>query len=79
MPESVVEEFRQKGVEPRLVDMYKGMAIYEVPSTSVDDGTHFHFNGDVAADTYHKTDVDVELLKELGVSFEHTANELNIR
>ena len=31
------------------------MGVYEFPSSAIDDGTHFHFNGDIAADTYHKT------------------------
>ncbi|XP_025407339.1 cytosolic beta-glucosidase-like [Sipha flava] len=67
MPDHVFEHFKQKDVEPRLVDMYKGMAIYEVPSSAVEDEAQFNFNGDIAADSYHKTDVDVQLLKELGV------------
>jgi len=45
------------------------MGVYEFPSSAIEDSTHFNFNGDVAADTYHKTDEDVKLLKELGVSF----------
>ncbi|XP_025409616.1 myrosinase 1-like [Sipha flava] len=67
MPEHVFENLKQKDIEPRLVDMYKGMAIYEVPSSAVEDEAQFNFNGDIAADSYHKTDVDVQLLKELGV------------
>ncbi|KAE9532071.1 hypothetical protein AGLY_010273 [Aphis glycines] len=43
------------------------MGVYEFPSSAVEDGTHFNFDGDVAADSYHKTDIDVKLLKELGV------------
>ncbi|XP_026808428.1 myrosinase 1-like [Rhopalosiphum maidis] len=67
LPESVIEKHIQKGIKPRLADLYKGMGVYEFPSSAIEDGTHFNFNGDVAADTYHKTDVDVKLLKELGV------------
>ncbi|XP_060850731.1 myrosinase 1-like [Rhopalosiphum padi] len=67
LPESVIEKHIQKGVKPRLADLYKGMGVYEFPSSAIEDGTDFHFNGDVAADTYHKTDEDVKLLKELGV------------
>ncbi|XP_025207057.1 myrosinase 1-like [Melanaphis sacchari] len=67
LPKSVIEKYIQKDIKPRLADIYKGMGVYEFPSSSIEDGTHFHFNGDIAADTYHKTDVDVKLLKELGV------------
>ncbi|CAH1737227.1 unnamed protein product [Aphis gossypii] len=67
LPESVIEKHIQKGVKPRLADIYKGMGVYEFPSSAINDGTHFNFNGDVAADSYHKTDIDVKLLKELGV------------
>ncbi|XP_060872825.1 myrosinase 1-like [Metopolophium dirhodum] len=67
LPPSVIEKYIEKGVKPRLADIYKGMGVYEFPSTAINDGTHFNFNGDVAADTYHKTDIDVKLLKELGV------------
>ncbi|KAL5242694.1 hypothetical protein ACI65C_010104 [Semiaphis heraclei] len=67
LPPSVIEKYIQKGVKPRLADIYKGMGVYEFPSTAINDGTHFNFNGDIAADTYHKTDIDVELLKDLGV------------
>ncbi|XP_001946340.2 myrosinase 1 [Acyrthosiphon pisum] len=67
LPPSVIEKYIEKGVKPRLADLYKGMGVYEFPSTAINDGTHFNFNGDVAADAYHKTDTDVKLLKELGV------------
>ncbi|XP_050059089.1 myrosinase 1-like isoform X3 [Aphis gossypii] len=67
LPESVIEKHIQKGVKPRLADLYKGMGVYEFPSSAIEDGTHFNFNGDIAADSYHKTDIDVKLLKELGV------------
>ncbi|KAF0724107.1 myrosinase 1-like, partial [Aphis craccivora] len=67
LPESVIKKHIQKGVKPRLSDLYKGMGVYEFPSSAINDGTHFYFNGDIAADTYHKTDIDVKLLKELGV------------
>lgn len=68
MPSDVIEIYQQKGVQPRVVDNYKGMAVYEVPRSAFDDGdVNYNYNGDVAADTYHKTDVDIELLKELGV------------
>jgi beta-glucosidase/6-phospho-beta-glucosidase/beta-galactosidase len=79
MPNHVFEHFKQKDVEPRLVDMYKGMAIYEVPSSAVEDGTRFNFNGDIAADSYHKTDVDIQLLKELGVSTERSQRTISMR
>jgi len=58
-PTSVIEKYIEKGVKPRLADIYKGMGVYEFPSTAINDGTHFNFNGDVAVDTYHKTDIDV--------------------
>jgi len=68
MPQYVIEEYQQKGVQPRLVDTYKGMSIFEVPKTAVvADDIDYNFNGDIAADSYHKTDVDIKLLKELGV------------
>jgi beta-glucosidase/6-phospho-beta-glucosidase/beta-galactosidase len=79
MPEHVFENLKQKDIEPRLVDMYKGMAIYEVPSSAVEDEAQFNFNGDIAADSYHKTDVDVQLLKELGVSTEPTQGTISMR
>lgn len=68
MPASVIEEYQEKGIQPRLVEIYKGMGVYEVPrSAFVEDDINYNFNGDVAADAYHKTDTDVKLLKELGV------------
>ncbi|VVC28461.1 Glycoside hydrolase family 1,Glycoside hydrolase superfamily [Cinara cedri] len=63
----LIEEYKARGVHPRLVDEYKGMAVYEVPSSKVIDPEYFNFNGDITADTYHKIDTDVKLLKELGV------------
>jgi len=70
MPQYVIEEYQQKGVQPRLVDTYKGMSIFEVPKTAVvADDIDYNFNGDIAADSYHKTDIDIKLLKELGVGF----------
>jgi len=70
MPLSIIEEYKQNGVQPRLVDIYKGMGVYEVPKTAVVvDDINYNFNGDVAADSFHKTDTDVKLLKELGVIF----------
>lgn len=71
MPMSVIKEYERKGFKPRLIDIYKGMGVYEVPATAVDDDEDYNFNGDVAADAYHKTDTDVKLLKELGVGFKH--------
>jgi len=59
--------------------MYKGMGVYEFPSTSIDDGTHFNFNADVSADTYYKTDIDVKLLKELDVSSRQKCNSFNFQ
>jgi len=69
MPMSVVEKYKQKGVQPRLVDIYKGMGVFEVPAdvVVVDDINNQYFDGDIAADTYHQTDTDVQLLRELGV------------
>lgn len=68
---SVINEYKRIGVQPRLIDIYKGMGVYEIPKTAaavVDDiDSQRLFNGDVAADAYHKTDTDVMLLKELGV------------
>lgn len=74
MPMSVVKEYEQRGVKPRLIDMYKGMGVYEVPATAVAiDDVDYNFNGDIAADAYHKTDTDVKLLRELGVRFDNYA------
>lgn len=68
MPLSVINQYRRMGVQPRLVDIYKGMSVHRVPRTAVVvDDVDYDFTGDVAADAYHKTDTDVELLKELGV------------
>lgn len=72
MPMSVINEYKRNGVHPRLIDIYKGMGVYEIPKTAVvvdDIDSQTCFNGDVAADAYHKTDTDVMLLKELGVRF----------
>lgn len=70
MPMSVIKKYKQKGIQPRLVDIYKGMGVFEVPKTAVVvDDINYDFNGDIAADTYHKTDTDVQLLRELGVRF----------
>lgn len=70
MPADVIEMYKQKGVQPRVVDSYKGMAVYEVPRSAFDEvDVNYNYNGDVAADAYHKTDTDVELLKELGVRY----------
>jgi len=55
------------------------MGVYEFPSSAIEDGTHFNFNGDIAADSYHKTDIDVKLLKELGVSFKNKFNSSNFQ
>ncbi|KAL4121995.1 hypothetical protein QTP88_014410 [Uroleucon formosanum] len=46
------------------------------PPTTINDGTHFKFNGDVPADTYHKTDIDIKLLKKLGISLHHYDMEM---
>lgn len=67
VPEPILKKCKEQGIEPKLVHSYKGMPVYEVPSSTDVDGIHYDFNGDVAADTYHKTDTDVQLLKELGV------------
>lgn len=65
---SEIKKYQKKGIQPRLADVYKGMGVYKVPATAVVNGTNFDQNGDIAADTYYKTDSDVLLLKELGVS-----------
>ncbi|VVC33824.1 Glycoside hydrolase family 1,Glycoside hydrolase superfamily [Cinara cedri] len=67
MDTSLIEQYKCKGVQPRLVDEYKGMAVYEVPASKVIDEEYFNFNADIAADTYHKLDTDIQLLKDLGV------------
>jgi len=54
------------------------MGVYEFPSSSINDGTHFNFNN-IAADSYHKTDIDVKLLKEWGVSFKNKFNSSNYK
>ncbi|VVC43452.1 Hypothetical protein CINCED_3A008145 [Cinara cedri] len=68
MPSSLYNQYKAKGVQPRLADMYKGMPVYEIPATKIINESYFDYNGDVAADAYHKTDSDVALLKELGVN-----------
>lgn len=34
---SLIQEYNAKGVQLRLIDEYKGMAIYEVPASQVID------------------------------------------
>ncbi|VVC43453.1 Glycoside hydrolase family 1,Glycoside hydrolase superfamily [Cinara cedri] len=68
MPSSLYDQYKAKGGQPRLVDEYKGMPVHEISATKIIDESYSDYNGDVAADAYHKTDTDVALLKELGVN-----------
>lgn len=73
----VVEEYKQKGIELKLVNLYEGMEVYKIPTTAIVSETLFSLNIDITSDMRHKIDVDVGLLKELGVSSWQKGNNLN--